>query len=708
MARQQLLMYKKTGDRGRAAVKLSGNGTGFPEIPAHITGKFCEHLGSNIYNGMHAEILRNPTFADFPFGGGGEHPDGGVKFLCDEAAIAEQIRRSAERLCWPDPRKLVEAREDSLAHFWIKEGPRDAVRVSPDAAPSGGRAQRVETSAPGQGVAQWAFLPLHRVRSYRWRIVVRSPGLKSLNVSLRLAGRKKPAAIATAKGLAGKWKSLSGTLDLDASLPPDALYRFVVSAPAGGQFVIARALLYPADHVKGADPDVIRFLKASRLPLLRWPGGNFVSGYHWRDGVGPVDARPTLPNPAWGGVEPNLFGTDEFIDFCRAAGCEPMICVNAGNGAPGEAAQWVEYCNGSAGTPMGRLRAANGHPRPFNVKYWEIGNELTGRHQVGWTTPAGYADRYREFAKAMLAADPSIQLIACGAPPLFWREDWNTRLIREDARILRSITDHILMGGRIAPSADPLHVHRDFMTLPALYEKPYRALWKQMEKAGIREPRLAITELQLFGRVGAPRKGEKIRLAQEKLVNPATLAEALYATLVYHLSIRLSPFVEMVTHSATVNHGGGLRKERERVYANPCHYAQAMFADFAGARPLPMRLECAEETAPGVLGCIPKGHKVPLISPLAAKTSDGSILVSIVHCGSEPTVRLVLDVSAAAQCSGAEITTLSAAVPWAANTLAATEAVVPRRETVPAVSGRLEITVHPFSVVQVRLIPGRR
>src|SRR5206468_5093319 len=111
----------------------------------------------------------------------------------------------------------------------------------------------------------------------------------------------------------------------------------------------------------------------------RWPGGNFVSTYHWEDGVGPLDSRPTKANFAWGALELNTFGTDEFISFCRAVGCEPMICVNAGSGTPEEAARWIEYCNGPATSPMGKLRAANGHPEPFHVKHWEVGNELWGK-----------------------------------------------------------------------------------------------------------------------------------------------------------------------------------------------------------------------------------------------------------------------------------------------------------------------------------------
>ena len=111
-----------------------------------------------------------------------------------------------------------------------------------------------------------------------------------------------------------------------------------------------------------------------RLPMLRFPVGNFVSGYHWRDGIGPVDQRPILPNPAWPIIEWNDVGTDEWLQLCNLVGCEPLICVNAGDGTPQEAADWVAYCNSGTETPMGALRAANGRVQPYNVRRWEIGN----------------------------------------------------------------------------------------------------------------------------------------------------------------------------------------------------------------------------------------------------------------------------------------------------------------------------------------------
>src|SRR5690606_13059468 len=119
------------------------------------------------------------------------------------------------------------------------------------------------------------------------------------------------------------------------------------------------------------DPEVVQLLRDAKVSVLRFPGGNFASGYHWEDGVGPIERRPEKPNPAWAEWEPNHVGADEWLALCELIGAEPLICVNAGNGTPEEAANWVRYCNDPETTPWGQKRAANGHPAPYNVRLWE-------------------------------------------------------------------------------------------------------------------------------------------------------------------------------------------------------------------------------------------------------------------------------------------------------------------------------------------------
>ncbi len=696
---------------GKATIRVDVRRPGLEPIPRYLTGKFCEHLGSNIYNGMDAQILRNPTFAVYPFWTGQLTPDGVTAFYSERDQIVAQLKQQASRVGWPGDQleRLTEAYDDGLACWWICVEDRESVQVSPDTGPFGQRAQRVETQGPGQGIAQWVALPLHRTRSYEFELLARSPDAINLTVSLTAQQGQQPAAQTIVPEITSyQWSSLRGRLQVDSQADPNALYRLSLTTDRAAQFVVARLQLRPADHIDGADPDVIQRLRESRLPILRWPGGNFVSSYHWRDGVGSIDERPTLPNYAWGGVETNLFGTDEFMAFCRAVGCEPMICVNAGSGTPEEAARWIEYCNGSADTPMGKLRVAHGHSDPYGVKHWEIGNELWGRWQYHWTTATGYVDRLGQFSVAMRDADPSIQLYVCGAP-VMWGKQWNDVLISwspHKTTLLNSpITDHPLIGGQVPHDTDPLDVYRDFMAVPDVLASRWAALRQQMLEADIPSPHLAVTELQMFARIRETETGTA-RLTHETLVNPGTLAEALYNALIYHRAIQLAPFVTLVTHSATVNHGGGLRKQRERVYANPCHYLQAAMADLAEATPVEVRVESPDEVAPRVLPDLKAATpecRFAAIDPLAAIDSQGTLWLSIVHRGSQGPIDVTVEIEGANLSSAAELRTLSADVPWAANSLEAPERVHTVDSSVEVHDGRLTLRLEPYTWVRLRI-----
>jgi alpha-N-arabinofuranosidase len=691
-------------ESGKATLKVEAAKRAAYPIPKNITGKFAEHLGNNIYNGMDAQILRNATFADFPIWSGQTSPDGVATFQYERDKITQEIQRRAARLGWPDSesRALSDAYFDGLAGGWGRVGSRENVEPSPDSGPHIGRAQRIQVKAAGCGIGQWNYLPLHRVRVYEFEMSVRSLDLTELTVSLTSPILKELQT--PIKGIGPQWKTFTGRLEVPATVSPDTALQLAITANRPGQFVIARMLLRPADHIGGADPDVIRLLRDSHLPILRWPGGNFVSGYHWRDGVGPMEKRPTLPNYAWGGVEPNTFGTDEFIAFCRQVGCEPMICVNGGNGTPDEAAQWIEYCNGPASSPMGALRAANGHAKPYNIRHWEVGNELWGKWQVHWTTASGYVDRYKEFSRAMLAADPAIDLYACGAP-VMWGKQWNDTMLEGIGGIMNATTDHPLVGGDVSPSAEPLDVYRDFMAVPNVLEMKWEQLQQDMAHSGAKHPRLAVTELQMFAHIGQKGDGER-RLTPDKLVNPATQAEAIYDILLYHASIRLAPFVDMITHSAIVNHGGGLRKEHERVYANPCHYAQSAFAEFADATPVPVQVKSALEKAPMVLPELKRA--VPecayeAIDALAAIQPGGDLLLSIVHKGTAGPIDLAVELAGFKSRPDASVRTLAADVPWAANSLQNPELVKPVDSSVAVIDGKMVLPLKPYSVTHVRI-----
>ena len=165
----------------------------------------------------------------------------------------------------------------------------------------------------------------------------------------------------------------------------------------------------------GLRTDVLAALRELNPRIIRYPGGNFLSGYHWRDGVGPIAQRPRCRELAWQSIETNHFGTHEFITLCRMLGAEPMLGVNLGTGTIEEAGAYVEYCNAPAGTLEADRRVANGAPEPFGVRYWCLGNEMDGPWQIGHMDATAYAIKAREAAKLMKWHDPSIRLTLCGS-----------------------------------------------------------------------------------------------------------------------------------------------------------------------------------------------------------------------------------------------------------------------------------------------------
>jgi alpha-N-arabinofuranosidase len=170
-----------------------------------------------------------------------------------------------------------------------------------------------------------------------------------------------------------------------------------------------------ADKKNGLRKDVLEALRELNFRAIRYPGGNFLSGYRWEDGVGPKDKRPNRRDLAWQSIESNQFGTNEFIEFCKLVKTEPMFGVNMGTASIQDAANLVEYCNAPVGTQYADLRASHGYKQPHNIKYWCVGNEMDGPWQIGHLDAPEYGAKAREAAKMMRWHDRQIQLILCGS-----------------------------------------------------------------------------------------------------------------------------------------------------------------------------------------------------------------------------------------------------------------------------------------------------
>lgn len=238
---------------------------------------------------------------------------------------------------------------------------------------------------------------------------------------------------------------------------------FEVWAKGNGSFNIGAVSLMPADNVQGFRADILRDLKSMNLGIIRW-GGNASSGYDWRNGIGDRDKRAPKYDYAWSAMESNDVGTDEYMVLCKLLNVVPYIGVNAGFGEAYSAAQWVQYVNGAASTAMGKLRTQNGHPQPYNVKWWGIGNEMYGEWQLGHMPIKYYVIKHEIFAREMRKQDPSIILVASGAstfemgatsvyvshpeiahvPYSYGSEqDWSGNLLAHDAKYMNFIAEHL-------------------------------------------------------------------------------------------------------------------------------------------------------------------------------------------------------------------------------------------------------------------------
>lgn len=198
----------------------------------------------------------------------------------------------------------------------------------------------------------------------------------------------------------------------------------------------------------GFRKDVLEVIRNAGVPIIRYPGGNFVSGYHWLDGVGPKKDRPRVLDKAWNSIDTNQFGTNEFITWCRAAGCEPLFGTNLGTGTPEMTAALLEYCNIESGTKWSDLRRQHGYEKPHNVKYWCLGNEMDGPWQIGHMPATEYGLKARDTANQMRMVDPSVTLFACGSstPGLPTYIEWDRQTLEQCYDLVDGLSLHRYFG----------------------------------------------------------------------------------------------------------------------------------------------------------------------------------------------------------------------------------------------------------------------
>lgn len=304
----------------------------------------------------------------------------------------------------------------------------------------------------------------------------------------------------------------------------------------------------PLSDGQGFRKDVIEALQELDIPVIRYPGGNFCATYHWAEGVGPREKRPRRPELAWLGVESNEFGTDEFMAWLdvlsegKERRVEPYMCLNFGTGTLDEALAWVEYCNGTRDTYWANKRRENGHPEPYKVKYWALGNEVWGPWQIEQMTKEDYAKKANQWAKALRLLDPDLVLILCGQDG---GASWDHYVLHECISWVDMHSIHIYTaadGDHLRNVTAPLSAERAIGITGALID-----LARIENKISPTKPptKICFDEWNVWDPERAP--GDKG--AEEKY----TLSDALAVAVWLNVFVRQSRYIGMANLAQTVN-----------------------------------------------------------------------------------------------------------------------------------------------------------
>jgi alpha-N-arabinofuranosidase len=364
-------------------------------ISRYDYGMFMEHLGNLINHGLWSEMLDDRKFY-YP------------------VTSAEPKGAAPVLPFLPRPRR------------WVPFEPDDFIAMDRDHPYVGDHTPRIALEGQTPHGIQQAGLALLRSKEYIGRIVLAGTPEAKIEISLIWgpgAGEHQTIAITNLQTTYMKYP-LEFTSGADTRAG-----RLEIVGRGSGSFHLGAVSLMPADNIHGFRPDTTRLLRELNSGMYRLPGGNFISDHDWRDAIGDPDKRPPTWDYAWNAVQPNDVGFDELMTLCQLLKVEPYITVNAGLGDDHSAAELVEYSNGSVDTPMGALRARNGHAEPYGVKYWNVGNEMYGFWQIGHTALRYYVLKHNAFAKAMRKVDPSITIIASGAMPDEMTVTSNARMV---------------------------------------------------------------------------------------------------------------------------------------------------------------------------------------------------------------------------------------------------------------------------------------
>lgn len=447
---------------------------------------------------------------------------------------------------------------------------------------------------------------------------------------------------------------------------------------------------------QGFRKDVIEALRELKVPVVRWPGGCFVSSYHWLGGVGKT--RTPVYDKSWHVEEPNTFGTDEFVAWCRKIGAEPYICTNAGTGTPEEMSDWVEYCNLEEMGKFARMRIANGHREPHRVKYWSIGNENYGAWELGAKTKEEWGYFVRESAKLMLNVDSSIHLFAAALADTAW----TIPLLERAGQYL----DYISIHGYW----DPLqHVNNpaDYLTcmrLSVLPENKIQNTIDILKKTGYAgRIKIAFDEWNLRAwhhpGHGAHRTGQDIEARDLADINSTyTMADALFSASFLNSCLRHSEHVAMACMAPVVNTRGPLFVHPDGVLKRTTYHVMHMYANLLQPNVLSSKVESDRMETTGKNGA---SVSIPVVDGLVTCSGDKKA-VSIALVNRHPERAVECDLRVARLPDNIEAVILSGDDPDAFNDMEEPDKVVPEKKRLNVKNGSITLPPHSLAIIAMK------
>lgn len=406
---------------------------------------------------------------------------------------------------------------------------------------------------------------------------------------------------------------------------------------------------HPLADEDGFRTDVLDAMRKIKVPILRWPGGCFVSAYHWQDGVG-KDRTPSF-DKAWRVEEPNTFGTDEYVKLCRKVGCEPYICTNAGTGSAEEMSDWVEYCNLPSVGKFARMRIANGYKEPHNVRFWSVGNENWGAHEIGAKDIGEWGSLVRESAKMMRRVDPDLQLSAAA---LAKNLEWTYDLLKKCGDYLDWISIHEYWD-RLW-NENNLSDYDTCMAFTADLSATVRKARGILEALGLEKRiRIAVDEWNLRGWHHPNVHTKRQASDPEKYLTPRnenddnsayTMADAVFSACYLNTILRNADIVGMANFAPIVNVRGCIYCDEKGVVLRSTYHVFDLYVNVMGERVI----DLWSEDVPRASGTTNLGERVEYddLDCVAALREDGAITIAVVNKSRTLSRKIVLDVRGAA------------------------------------------------------------